>query len=320
MLPKYATPHTGETSQRWNPLNLSKRSGFRVEAACRNADHRHSRSGPNFHLSNRIPMAFLPSLSTEDLHNYHRVVKYSVDVRSHFDVLVWLQGDMQRFLPHDILIAAWGDFNDGAVQYDIISTMAGVRSKSANPETIKPLLLQLFARWSEFGRKPFTFNAGEGGFLLEDTGVKCALGEALKKMHCAIVHGINDERGSHDCLYVAFSTREYFSEPVRDAMAMVLPYIDTALRQVSHLPHQSQLQPNPSSDPARLLTQVHELSDRETEVLCWVALGKTNPEIGSILSISSFTVKNHMQRVFKKLDVSNRAQAVGKYKALINDA
>jgi transcriptional regulator EpsA len=320
MLLKYITPNTGETFHNWNPLDLLGLSGSRVKAACQKVNRRHSRSESNLHLSNRISMAFLPSLSTKDIHNYHRVVKYSVDVRSHFDVLVWLQGDMQRFLPHDILIAAWGNFNDGAVQYDIISTMAGVRSKSANPETIKPLLLQLFARWSEYGKKPFTFNAGEGGFLLEDTGVKCALDEALKKMHCAMVHGINDERGSHDCLYVAFSTREFFGEPERGAMAMVLPYIDTALRQVSHLPHQSQLQPSPSIDPAELLTRVHDLSDRESEVLCWVALGKTNPEIGSILSISSFTVKNHMQRVFKKLDVSNRAQAVGKYKAFINDA
>jgi DNA-binding CsgD family transcriptional regulator len=64
----------------------------------------------------------------------------------------------------------------------------------------------------------------------------------------------------------------------------------------------------------------HDLSDRESEVLCWVALGKTNPEIGSILSISEFTVKNHMQNVFKKLDVSSRAQAVSKFEAILNYA
>lgn len=53
-------------------------------------------------------------------------------------------------------------------------------------------------------------------------------------------------------------------------------------------------------------------------MLRWVALGKTNPEIGTILHISSFTVKNHMQRLFKKLNVTNRAQAVGKFNALQN--
>jgi DNA-binding CsgD family transcriptional regulator len=63
-----------------------------------------------------------------------------------------------------------------------------------------------------------------------------------------------------------------------------------------------------------------ELSAREAEILRWIALGKTNPEIGSILNISSFTVKNHVQRILKKLDVTNRTQAVGKTLAFHNFA
>ncbi len=61
----------------------------------------------------------------------------------------------------------------------------------------------------------------------------------------------------------------------------------------------------------------YNLTAREAEILRWVALGKTNSEIGSILGISSFTVKNHVQRILKKLDVSNRTQAVGKTNAFI---
>lgn len=266
-------------------------------------------------------MSFLPSLSPEELQQYHRVVTHSVEVRSHFDVLIWLQGDMQRYLQHDILVAAWGDFSSGAVQHDIISAMAGVRTHASHAGAITPLLVRLFTRWSEFSNKPFSLNTGESGFLLEDIGLKSALGGALQKMRSAAVHGIRDERGSHDCLYVAFSSREQFTEMERGAMAMVLPYIDTALRQVEHLPHQSQM---PGSAPASfddaLLRINHDLSDREAEILKWVALGKTNPEIGCILDISAFTVKNHMQRVFKKLDVSNRAQAVGKFRAWVNHA
>jgi len=44
-----------------------------------------------------------------------------------------------------------------------------------------------------------------------------------------------------------------------------------------------------------------------------VRKGKTNQEIALILQISLFTVKNHLQRIFRKLDVLNRAQAVGKF-------
>jgi DNA-binding CsgD family transcriptional regulator len=50
----------------------------------------------------------------------------------------------------------------------------------------------------------------------------------------------------------------------------------------------------------------------------WICKGKTNQEIGLILDISAFTVKNHVQRIFRKLDVVNRAQAVSKMEYLRN--
>jgi transcriptional regulator EpsA len=266
--------------------------------------------------------AHLPIFPFEDIQRYHEVVVRSVSLRSHFDMFLWLQGDLQSFLPHDILIAAWGNFQEGEIQHDIISSLAGVRSQSAQPETITPLLLHLFKLWRGYGGEPFTLKVGKSGFLLQDDGLKCALGKALQKMRSVMVHGIKDERSNHDCLYVAFSTQESFAEVERKTMRMILPYIDTALRQVSHLPQQgsNNNQFNTSNVPVVLMDQVNDLSEREAEVLCWVALGKTNPEIGSILNISAFTVKNHMQRVFKKLNVSNRAQAVGKVKALVNDS
>lgn len=250
------------------------------------------------------------------MQHFHRVVTNSVEVRSHRDVLVWLQGDMQRYLPHEILIAAWGNFDTGAVHHDIISALDGVRSVNSDPITITPLLLSLFISWTELGKKPFSYSSGESGFLLQDSGLQCALGSALQKMRSAMVHGIIDERGSHDCLYVTFSTRESASDLERRAMTMALPYIDTALRQVAHLPHQMHTRSSSAPTGMAQLPQDQGLTVRELEILNWVTRGKTNPEIGLILNISEFTVKNHMQRMFKKLNVTNRAQAVGKFQAL----
>lgn len=265
-------------------------------------------------------MAFLPSLSDQELNHFHRVVTLAVDVRSHFDVLTWLQGDVQRYLPHDILIAAWGHFDLGAIRHDIVSALPGVRSRASNPDALAPLLLTLFGRWTESDKQPFVLSAGQGGFVLQDQGQHCALGAAMQTMRSAIVHGITDERSNHHCLYVAFSARENVSDAERGAMAVALPYIDSALRRVTHLPHQAYHQAGAASTPAAQAQPAHDLTEREAEVLSWVTLGKTNPEIGSILSISEFTVKNHMQRVFKKLEVNNRAQAVGKFHSLVGNA
>jgi DNA-binding NarL/FixJ family response regulator len=51
------------------------------------------------------------------------------------------------------------------------------------------------------------------------------------------------------------------------------------------------------------------LTPRETEVLSWVAKGKTNRDIGDILGMSPRTVNKHLEHVFEKLGVETRAAA-----------
>jgi LuxR family quorum sensing-dependent transcriptional regulator len=52
------------------------------------------------------------------------------------------------------------------------------------------------------------------------------------------------------------------------------------------------------------------LTKRETEVLHFVAEGKTNWEIGKILSLSEFSIKDHVHNLTSKLKATNRTQAV----------
>lgn len=53
-----------------------------------------------------------------------------------------------------------------------------------------------------------------------------------------------------------------------------------------------------------------ELTAREKQVLQWIGGGKTSWEVGRILSMSERTVKFHLQNIYAKLNVANRAQAV----------
>lgn len=52
------------------------------------------------------------------------------------------------------------------------------------------------------------------------------------------------------------------------------------------------------------------LSDREKQVLLLIVEGMTNKEISTRLTISESTVENHIHHIYKKLKISNRAQAV----------
>lgn len=54
---------------------------------------------------------------------------------------------------------------------------------------------------------------------------------------------------------------------------------------------------------------VDPLSERELEVLQWLASGASNREIGQRLYITESTVKRHVYNIFSKLNVRNRTQA-----------
>jgi DNA-binding CsgD family transcriptional regulator len=54
---------------------------------------------------------------------------------------------------------------------------------------------------------------------------------------------------------------------------------------------------------------VDHLSPREQQVAEWVGEGKSNEEIAIILGISAHTVKNHLDKIFRKLGVENRCAA-----------
>jgi DNA-binding CsgD family transcriptional regulator len=60
--------------------------------------------------------------------------------------------------------------------------------------------------------------------------------------------------------------------------------------------------------PARFA--LGRLTEREREVLRWLAGGKTDRDIGIILGISPRTVHKHLQRIYEKLGVETRTAAV----------
>jgi len=67
-----------------------------------------------------------------------------------------------------------------------------------------------------------------------------------------------------------------------------------------------------STDPKKTLSD--PLSNREVEILRYVATGASNKEIADILVISEGTVKNHLSSILSKLGVRDRMQAVLKAK------
>lgn len=264
-------------------------------------------------------MSLLAHLSVEELGHLLQTMERSLQVDSHYALFNWLHKDVQRLIPHEVVIAAWGDFSLGLVCHDVVSSLEGFRTRSFSDTTLQPFTSWLFDRWMGHRFQPFINEA------FTDSALQSLEGEStiqtFQDMKTGLVHGIKDQRGRHDCLYVLLTDNELPDKrKTLESLRFLLPYIDASFRQISHLPGQYYGQPRdiPSSGNEAEDTggsnnaAVEELSARELEIMAWVRKGKTNSEIGTILDISAFTVKNHMQRILKKLDVLNRAQAVAR--------
>jgi DNA-binding NarL/FixJ family response regulator len=70
-------------------------------------------------------------------------------------------------------------------------------------------------------------------------------------------------------------------------------------------------------DNNQFLRQHLALTQREAEVLTWIARGKSNRDIGEILGISPRTVNKHLEQIFMKLGVENRASAAAQATKLL---
>ncbi|HSV48249.1 MAG TPA: XrtB/PEP-CTERM-associated transcriptional regulator EpsA [Ramlibacter sp.] len=246
-----------------------------------------------------------PELDPAD---FLRIASQGAALATHAGLWRWLQGDVQRWLPHDAMLVGWGDFRSGQLHCDVISSLPGLRTAAFGEGQLSGLLSYFRDCWVGAQSQPCQLDIA-GSAEREIEGVGWVAAESIARMGCALVHGIGDGRLSRERIFVALSTG-----PARPGAAGVLkllvPVIDTVLRQVPAAPQRDKRCERRPIET--LVVRLGALSERERQIMVWVAMGKTNPEIGCILCISEFTVKNHLKSIFSKLDVSNRAQAVAR--------
>jgi transcriptional regulator EpsA len=146
--------------------------------------------------------------------------------------------------------------------------------------------------------------------LLLDTAItrpfaSSAMSRELRRIDATtlLVHGTHDVRGHAESVFAFACSPGVAGQRELYLAQIVVPLLYTAWVR-------TQMQWNPQEHRPHAPEVV--LTPREQEILHWASRGKTNPDIGAILSISPFTVKNHMQKILRKLQVQNRTQAVGK--------
>lgn len=226
----------------------------------------------------------------------------SLGVHTRPQFFVWTQGLLQALLPHRALVCALRAGEPTAFRVDAFSTaqpaagvMAGLLLRDA------AALPGLVRAWKQQQYLPVACDAGEspgfngGGFARELVRIGAPR---------LLVHGCHDADGEVCGLYGFACAPEQAVADRSYLLQLCLPFLHAAWVRAQLVPGNGAVRPAPSG--AAVLTA------REREILRWIYLGKSNAEIGTILRISPMTVKNHVQKILRKLDVVNRAQAVGK--------
>lgn len=255
-------------------------------------------------------MTALVSMPDGDPAHFLKIAGQGAALVTHADLWRWLQGDVQSWLAHDIMLIGWGDFRSGELHFDIVSSLPGLRPQNCEAARISRLLGYFRDCWVAAQQSPCQLVISDCIGLLGDSLPGCAFSQAITTMQTALVHGIGDGRHCGQRMFVTFSEQARLPAGADVALRLLLPFIDTALRRMPPAP--TSLGRFERKQVETLMGNLTNLSERERQIMVWVAMGKTNPEIGCILCISEFTVKNHMKSIFAKLDVTNRAQAVAK--------
>lgn len=265
-------------------------------------------------LSDTLAKAFQPSAG--ETARFLRIVSQCTRISRHYDIYRWLSGEVQHFLPHEILLSAWGDFATCQLTFDLTSGMPGVRTGQLAHCRVDHLVRRAYARWIAHSRKPVLVPALETEGPLRSC--QCPIHTALRGMRAVVVHGVYDKRSGHDSLFIALTAGSFTKGRSVPRFITVLDplvvQIDAAFRKVPAFAREN------AQSPLRERATLLDLSAREREVLASVCRGQTNLEIATGLDISPFTVKNHVQRIFRKIGVTNRTQAAARYSEALREA
>ena len=221
-----------------------------------------------------------------------------VHARAHF--FSWTQGLLQSLIRHELLICTLCLGKPPAFRAD------GFSMTTPDPSTLADVFLRdtsvapaLLKAWEERRYQPVVIDTtvapvGSGAFMreLERLG-----GTQL------LVHGVHDADGraltmfTFACRPGSVGSRQTYLAQLL-APSLHAAWVRTQLTRTANAVEKASGQ--------------SVLTVRELDILKWIYLGKSNFEIGAILKISPLTVKNHVQKILRKLNVVNRTQAIGK--------
>ena len=250
----------------------------------------------------------LHPLPVAHLGHVWRTLEAAHAIRHRGELFLWAQGPFQALIPHGLMLGFMVNADQQVVYADLLHAVpvsdAVVKALSITEQGFMARLAQgchaLGMNAIDLPGAPSVTDHPLPGVLAD--WQRLGLGPALVQGSGPLGKGLAS-------IFVLALLKTPDDPLQRVMLQALLPLLHLALLRSNHFGAVNPVASNAhDAEPG--------LSERQIEILHWVRLGKTNHEIALILSISELTVKNHLQKVFKKLDVHNRTQAVGKVMAM----
>jgi transcriptional regulator EpsA len=229
----------------------------------------------------------------------------SLRINARPQLFSWVQGALQSLIPHEALVCGLQEGRQAAMHVDTFSTTPECARLGELFQNDVSLVPQLIKKWEENRCQAIVAEAdravgnGTGSFARE---------LARLGLTQVLAHGTHDSTGNMTSFFVFACRAGSITQKQAYLANLVVPCMHTAWvrSQVTWPLERAGVKP----------AKTGLLTPREQQILQWIYHGKSNIEIGMILDISPLTVKNHVQKTLRKLNVLNRTQAVGKALAL----
>jgi len=262
------------------------------------------------------------TLSPEQAQAVVRLVEAAPAVRRRYQFFVWTQSQMQALLPHQLLVCGAYQRQRRAMVMDAFhSVVLSAELIRHLTDSGSALQAGLVGAWLDGrGRPRAVALHGLGG----------AAQPAAQRLHAELgcthllVHGVSrPQRLSEiETLFILGGAGGADTAQQTQRLAcleLMLPHLHSTWQRTASTEQELQSPGLPAAPatPVRLrddqaaVPQVQStVTAREQQVLRWVREGLSNQEIAQELGISPLTVKNHIQKILRKLNAGNRAQAV----------
>jgi len=224
-------------------------------------------------------------------------IEQSLRVRAQPHFFTWTQGVLQGLIPHQVMFFATYDGRAQVIFADVLCPMR--LSEEARNDITRAdtgLTSVLLRTWEHGGRVPLLIDPRNRHRF--EPGPVPSLMDALGFENIA-AHGSWGAAGATDAFFGFAGVAKPLDERLATSVELILPHLRVALFRVQ-----------PRKVNRTGLVRRQALTGREAEILQLLRHGRSNAEIGVSLAISPLTVKNHVQKVLRKLGVRNRTQAV----------